>query len=34
MLIAYDAATSAGKISITGLLNGYSSTYPDRYFME
>lgn len=33
MLIAYDAATSAGRSGITGLLNGYSSTYPDRYFM-
>ncbi|KAA5930348.1 MULTISPECIES: hypothetical protein [Pantoea] len=33
MLIIYDAATAAGRSGITGLLNGYNSTYPDRYFM-
>lgn len=33
MLIIYDAATAAGRSGITGLLNGYSATYPDRYFM-
>ncbi|MDU6923493.1 hypothetical protein [Franconibacter helveticus] len=33
MLIIYDAATVAGRSAITGLLTGYGSTYPDRYFM-
>lgn len=33
MLIIYDAATAAGRSGITGLLTGYDSTYPDRYFM-
>jgi len=33
MLLIYDAATAAGRSGITGLLNGYTSTYPDRYFM-
>lgn len=33
MLIIYDIATTAGRSGITGLLTGYNSTYPDRYFM-
>jgi hypothetical protein len=33
MLIIYDVATAAGRSGITGLLSGYSTTYPDRYFM-
>jgi len=33
MLLIYGAATAAGRSGITGLLNGYTSTYPDRYFM-
>lgn len=32
-LIIYCVATTAGRSGITGLLNNYSSTYPDRYFM-
>jgi hypothetical protein len=33
ILIIYDIATTAGRSGITGLLSGYNSTYPDRYFM-